>query len=56
MKNEFAAGVVQGKKNRIENSYEILRAAPKRPISAQLGGEWPRKSGCAALRMTPVRS
>jgi hypothetical protein len=30
----------------------ILRAAPNRPISAQVCGEWARKSGCAALRMT----
>jgi len=39
---------------RIEVSYEILRAAPKRPISAQLRSEWARKSGCAALRMTVI--
>ena len=41
---------------RIEMSYEILRAAPKRPISAQYCDLWTRKSGCAALRMTRVRS
>ena len=47
---------VRSKKNRIEDSYEILRAAPKRPISAQVCDLWTRKSGCAALRMTRVRS
>jgi hypothetical protein len=54
--NGFVDIVVRTKKNRIEVSYEILRAAPKRPISAQVCGEWARKSGYAALRMTRVRS
>ena len=60
LKSEISNGSVdimdRTEKNRIEVSYEILRAAPKRPISAQFGGEWARKSGCAALRMTRVRT
>jgi hypothetical protein len=48
----FVDIVVQSKKNRIEDSSEILRAAQKRPIPAQVCSEWARKSGCAALRMT----
>jgi len=55
-KDGFAGIAAQNKKNRIEDSYEILRAAPKRPISAQACDSWTRKSGCAALRMTRVRS
>ncbi len=44
----------EARKNRIEVSYEILWAAPKRPISARSCDLWTRKSGCAALRMTIV--